>query len=495
MQRRDVASRPLPASRALGLLFSLLVMLTAQDSAAQPTLLLRAKTVDPVERKIRPVSLLLLEGGVAAVGSYEGDGLREEHPDATVIDLDGSHLLPGLVDLRVHAGAQRSPGHVDDLGAEGTARLLLGAGVTHYVDVHLDEQADRWRRRQRETTIASALSHRGSPIFTAPGGFGEDFPAAHAVASMAEAESVLQRFAPLRGTRRSDLITVIHDGRRPHQRLEDAVLSGLLAAARQRDLPCVVAVGTWDDAEAALAAGATWLCHLPEGEVPAQVLETVSARSPHWIPTVAVGLDFADLMDDESLLADPLLRRVAPDELLEDYPRVRIPQTRYADLRRRRHQVHANLAELDAAGARWLAGSDAGSVSTFFGWSLHRELAHWEEAGLDRWEILAAATVEPARALGVDLGFEVGARADYLVLPRDPSADLSALAEAGHVVLAGRWVDPAAVAAHVPREIREVKPPSPLPFGGRGALFALAALFFAVLLGLRTAIKRAVRSS
>lgn len=495
MRRPDEALRPYRASTVLGLLLMLLVTAVAENSRADSTLLLRARLVDPVEQEVRGASLLLREGRVAAVGSFDGASLRAEHPQATIIDLDGSHLLPGLVDLRVHAGAQRSPGHVDDVGAEGTARLLLGAGVTLYADVHLDDEAERWRRRQRETATVSASSHRGSPVLTAPGGFGENFPSARSVGSVSEAEAVLREFAPRQGERRSDLITVIFDGRRPHRRLDETVLRFLVEDARERGLPCVVAVGTWEDVEAALAAGASHLCHLPEGAVPETVLEEVRERPVAWIPTVAVGLDFPALLDDESLLADPLLRRVAPVELVEDYPQVRIPQTRYADLRRRRQQTQSNLARLDAAGVRWLAGSDAGSVATFFGWSLHRELAHWEEAGLERWKILAAATVESARVLGVEFGFDVGARADYLVLPHDPSRELSALSDLRHVVLAGRWIDPTAVAAHVPREIREEEPPSPLPFGGRGGLFALAALFFAVLLALRTAVKRAARSS
>lgn len=493
---RFLSDSQMPLSAWIGsVLLWLGLALVPAIATAEPTILVRARLVDTDAQRVEEASLLLENGVVTRRGAFDGAALREREPRASIIDLDGSYLLPGLVDLRVHAGAQRSPGHVDDVGADGTARLLLATGVTAYVDVHLDDKGARWGERQsREPTLA-ARAYRGTPVLTAPGGFGADFPAARPIRSLADVDSLLHSLAPAEGARSSDLLTVIFDGRNPYRRLESAVLRELLEAAERRSLPCVVAVGTWPDVQDALRAGATWLCHLPEGEIPAAVLDEVRRRPPRWIPTVAVGLDFADLLGDEALRGDSLLRRVAPGELIDDYAQVRIPQARYGDLRRRRRETQSNLAKLDAAGVRWLAGSDAGSVATFFGWSLHRELLHWEAAGLDRWKILAAASVGPARALGLESGFDEGARADFIVASRDPTRDLTALSEARHVILGGRWIDPAAVAAHVPREIRQEDPPNPMPFGSQSGLFIAAVLFFAVLLALRGAIKRAARSS
>lgn len=493
---RFLAHREVPAAFWLAtVLLFLGASLASETVAADVIILVGARLVDPEDRNIEEASLMLEDGVVVDRGAFDAAKLRQRNPRAAIIDLDGSFLLPGLVDLRIHAGAQRSPGHVDDLGAEGTARLLLSAGITSYVDVHLDEEGSLWRERQRRDLPLAARSYRGSPVLTAPGGFGAEFPAARTIQTAAEVDSLLQGVAADGDDPSSDLLTLIFDGRRPYRRLDAALLRKILGEAERRSMPCVVAVGTWSDVEEALRAGATRLCHLPEGPIAGSALEEIRRRPPAWIPTVAVGLDFAELLGADSLRDDRLLRRVAPGELIEDYAQVRIPQARYGDLRRRRRETYANLVALDEAGVRWLAGSDAGSVATFLGWTLHRELYHWEQAGLDRWAILAAACVESARILGWTPGFEKGDRADYVVLPRDPSQDVTALSEMDHVILAGRWIDPAAVAAHVPREIRQEDPPNPIPFGGRGGLFAAAVLLFAVLLALRGAIKRAARSS
>ncbi len=463
-------------------------------SASPSLLVVHARFVDLRAGQLREGSLLFQDGRIAAVGEAGGTSLAAEQEDLPRIDLHGAYLLPGLVDLRVHGGVQRSPGHVDEVGAEGTSRLLTAAGVTRYLDLQLGDEGRAWRRRQIESGSRTARIAVGSPLVTAPGGRGEDLPTAVGVTTVAEAMRVVEAAAPHRGERRSEAIGVIFDGRSPYRRLSREILAALMADMRQRQLPVIVEVGTWKDAEIALSEGAVWLCHLPEGEMPSRVRELVKALHPQWIPTVAVGVDFIALLAKKELETDPSLRRVAPAELLDDYPQVRIPQTRYADIRRRKRDLYANLLDLDAAGVKWLAGSDAGAVGSFFGWSLHRELWHWQEAGLSPRKILMAATVAPAALLGERTGFEVGDVADFVVLREDPTQDVAAIGDPVGVIVGGQWVDVDAVAAQVLRQIRAQDPPNPFPFGGRLGLLGVVVLGFAVLLSLRAAVKRAVRA-
>jgi imidazolonepropionase-like amidohydrolase len=461
--------------------------------AGTALLLIHARLVDPHARSIEEASLLLAGGKVVARGGYEGASLVSASAGAQTIDLKGAYVLPGLVDLRVHAGAQRSPGHVDEIGPEGTSRLLTSAGVTSYLDVHLGAESLAWKDRQSATASKSARVSMGSPLLTTTGGRGVDYPSSFAVTTKAEVDGLLNDFAPYQGERKSAAFTVVFDSRPPYRRLSREILAHLMSDMRQRGLPIVVEVGNWMDVEEALAEGARWLCHLPEGEMPQRVRDLVRALRPRWIPTVAVGIDFADLLQDEVLRADPLLRRVAPIELIEDYPSVRIPQTRYAELRERRSDLYRTLSELNQLGARLLAGSDAGAVGSFFGWSLHRELHHWSEAGIQPWEILAAATVEPAQFLGQRYGFAVGSAADLVVLRSNPVEDLATMQQPVAVIAQGRWVDVEAIAANVLRQITVHEPENPVPFGGRLGLFFAVVLGFAVLLSVRAAIRREVR--
>jgi imidazolonepropionase-like amidohydrolase len=77
------------------------------------------------------------------------------------------------------------------------------------------------------------------------------------------------------------------------------------------------------------------------------------------------------------------------------------------------------------------------------GASVHLELANFVEAGLSPAQALRAATVAPARMLGLELEqgtVEVGKRADLLLLSRNPLLDVSAAAKPVGIVLAGRWL-------------------------------------------------------
>jgi imidazolonepropionase-like amidohydrolase len=96
------------------------------------------------------------------------------------------------------------------------------------------------------------------------------------------------------------------------------------------------------------------------------------------------------------------------------------------------------------AGVTLLAGSDAGIFVNVPGLSLLDELELLQASGLPLAEVLRAATVNPAQALGradsngrVAAGFE----ADLMLLPGNPLQDLSVLRQPVAVISDGRWYD------------------------------------------------------
>src|SRR5262249_18419739 len=91
---------------------------------------------------------------------------------------------------------------------------------------------------------------------------------------------------------------------------------------------------------------------------------------------------------------------------------------------RHTHDV-ANVRALHDAGVKMVAGTDAVELGAFPGWSLHRELALFVEAGLSPWEALATATTNAGDALGRDYGIEPGAEANVVVLGASPVDDIS----------------------------------------------------------------------
>ncbi|MCC9157060.1 amidohydrolase family protein [Streptomyces parvulus] len=94
-------------------------------------------------------------------------------------------------------------------------------------------------------------------------------------------------------------------------------------------------------------------------------------------------------------------------------------------------------------GGAVLAGSDSGFLYKVYGFGLIEELELLREAGLQPLEIIHAATLLPARHLGVD-GFTgsiaPGKRADLLIVDEDPLANLKVLYGHGALRVGGDGV-------------------------------------------------------
>jgi hypothetical protein len=92
-----------------------------------------------------------------------------------------------------------------------------------------------------------------------------------------------------------------------------------------------------------------------------------------------------------------------------------------------------------------LVGTGAMAGGAAPGASVSEELGLLVALGLSPYEALRTATVEPARFTGLagEIGtIEPGARADLVLLARNPLEDVKAARRPLGVVLRGRWLDP-----------------------------------------------------
>lgn len=102
----------------------------------------------------------------------------------------------------------------------------------------------------------------------------------------------------------------------------------------------------------------------------------------------------------------------------------------------------AAVGALHRAGITIVAGTDQGVP----GFSLHRELELYVQAGFTPLEALQAATIVPVRVMGLDRetgSIAVGKRADLLVVSATPLERIDALRNISLVIAAGRRSDPA----------------------------------------------------
>ncbi|HXV72132.1 MAG TPA: amidohydrolase family protein [Acidimicrobiia bacterium] len=101
------------------------------------------------------------------------------------------------------------------------------------------------------------------------------------------------------------------------------------------------------------------------------------------------------------------------------------------------------LVALVEAGVPVLAGSDASALGVVWGFSQHRELELFVEAGLNPHQALAAATRIPAEVMGGADEFgtvEVGKRADLVLLAANPLDEISNTRQIEGVMVRGQWL-------------------------------------------------------
>jgi hypothetical protein len=92
------------------------------------------------------------------------------------------------------------------------------------------------------------------------------------------------------------------------------------------------------------------------------------------------------------------------------------------------------VLDIMKAGGLVVAGTDTPNAV-----NMHGELMSYTMAGMSAFDALKTATVNPARALGLNAGtIEVGKLADIIVVDGDPLANIAATTRVRHVIANGR---------------------------------------------------------
>ena len=452
-------------------------------NAPPPLVITDVTVIDVVAGRGVPGRTVLIQGDrIRAVGARAGRGAVRIPAGASVVDGRGKYLIPGLWDMHVHAlPRERRPRATETLFP-----LFVANGVTGVRDMGdvLDTLIALRARRARDTIVAPRLVAAG-PIVDGPH---PTFPdQSIAVASASDAPRIVDSLASL-GV---DFIKV-------YSRLPRETYLALAAAARRRGIPFAghvpveVSVREASDAgqasvehiadividcsseEAALRrdyvaavkdapSGATELTRARRA-ARTRALATVDwpkcralfahlARNGTWVvPTLVVGANASDTTRPN----DPRLRYFeAPTvagwraERNAGAPRSGADASsavRPAALA----EAAPYVRELARAGVRLLAGTDLPNAFTFSGFDLHAELALLVEAGLTPAAALRSATSEAARFLRArdSLGTVApGKLADLVLLDANPLVDIRNTAKIRAVLLAGRYLDRAALDA------------------------------------------------
>ena len=107
--------------------------------------------------------------------------------------------------------------------------------------------------------------------------------------------------------------------------------------------------------------------------------------------------------------------------------------------------LQQTVLEMQRAGVPLLIGTDLANPGVLAGFGVHTEMRLWQEAGLRPAAVLRAATLIPARFLGVDADLgsvEAGKVASLVLTRKNPLEDIRNAAEVEAVFARGRYFGP-----------------------------------------------------
>nr|WP_245638308.1 amidohydrolase family protein [Altererythrobacter ishigakiensis] len=347
-------------------------------------------------------------------------------PDgATVVDVTGKVIMPGLVDAHAHG-----PYGTGDLIPQQNWTLLqdLAMGVT---TIHNPSSS--------ASMVFAAAERQQTGLITAPRIFstGEIIYGAKAPGFYARIDSYDDALAHVRRIKAQGGISVknYNQPRREQRQM-------VARAAAEEGMLVVAEGGSLFGMDMNLVAdGNSTVEHNVPGEYFYEdVLQFFGQSQTNYTPTLTV--TYGGLAGDPywrqatDVFANPLMVHTPPKQLLAATARrTKAPDWAFVD-----DDAAREAAKLAKRGVRVSIGAHGQQAGT----AAHWELWSFARGGMSAVEALRAGTIEPAHSLGMadDIGsIEAGKLADLVVLTADPSVDIQNSDDIEQVMLGGRLYD------------------------------------------------------
>ena len=403
--------------------------------------IIHANLFDAPTRTMKPAQTVIVRGArIVAVGD---DGVVQLPSDVEVIDAGNKALLPGLWDMHVHVQ--------DDDGL-----LHLAGGVTTVRDLanDTDELLDRRSRFDSGTLLGPRIIPAG--FMDGPGPYAG--PTKVLVSTRDAAQAAVDTYAGLG-----------YEQIKVYSSLNPTLFPTIVRAAHAKGMRVSGHVPFGMTAEQMVRAGADELQHANFLFLNFLADSNIDTRTPARFTAVAKYAGSIDQRSDRMTRFIALLkeRDVVVDPTLNVFeqmftaragtidPGAMAISTRLPPVARRgllagglpftvaQEPVYRNsfiamerlVKRLNDAGVRIVAGTDASA-----GFSLHRELELYSEAGLSNTDILYIATLGAARVMKHDAvwgSIEVGKLADLILVDGDPSQRMRDIRRAELVMKGG----------------------------------------------------------
>lgn len=180
------------------------------------------------------------------------------------------------------------------------------------------------------------------------------------------------------------------------------------------------------------------------------IIDTIADyKNANYCPTITVFNNIYQMMLNDSILDSEALKYMNPMIKAEDSKnqferwynaKQNDPET--PQRIKNQHNFHLTIVKkLHGAGVTIICGTDAGIGVTIPGFSIHKELAFYKEAGLSNYEVLKTATINAAQTHKFmnNLGsIEPGKTANLILVEDNPLENLETLKNPEWVMVNGR---------------------------------------------------------
>ncbi len=183
-------------------------------------------------------------------------------------------------------------------------------------------------------------------------------------------------------------------------------------------------------------------------EQKARLLFALLVKNHTWQVPTLVALKSRTYADDFAGTSDPRMKYITQEELENWKPennfflKFRTPE--FIEVRKTEDKKDDELVgEMHKAGVPFMTGTDIPAAYLYTGFSLHDELALLVKDGFTPMEALQAATINPAKFLGLEksLGtIEKGKFADLVLLDANPLERIAITKKISAVIVNGRYL-------------------------------------------------------
>jgi imidazolonepropionase-like amidohydrolase len=454
---------------------------------AQAPLAIRNATVVDVEaKKLRPAQTVVVQNGIITAVSKRG----KLPPGAQVIDGTGKYLVPGWVDAHVHfsqsGGLYTRPDAIDlraykphsqeidwtHRNMEDLLRRYLKAGITTVVDVGATTAFLQQRDTFRQKPYAPAVYMTGPLLTTWEPDVYKNLKGDEPFWEMKTPEDA-RRYVQQQLPYRPDFIKIwyilLGQNKDSAARASLPLVQAAIDEAHKAGLRVAVHATERITAQLSVEAGADFLVHNIEDEVvDAAFIQLLKRKKTVVSPTLIVAGNYDKVFGQTYRITESDLHYAHPTPLnsvldLATHPDTALSRTyrayitQYGARTKRDDSVRQiNVKKLLDGGVTLAVGTDAGNIGTQHVSSYWDELKAMQQSGLDAWQLLQAATINGAKAVGKEAVFgavKKGLRADLLLLNQNPLDSLANWHNINLVINKGVALNPDSIVQSTPETL------------------------------------------